>query len=75
MTGKGMLVLHLPTFQCPVFKKILAETLRLLLASCMTLSYFTIQSISFFVFSMGTIIAPISEISLLNKILHMKYLA
>lgn len=70
-----MLVLHLPMFQCLVFKKILAETLRLSLASCVTLSYFTILSISFSVFSMGTIIALISEISLLNKILHMKYLA
>ena len=45
------------------------------LASCVTLSYFAVLSISFSVFSMGTIITLISEISLLNKILHMKYLA
>ena len=75
MTGKGMLVLHLPTFQCPIFKRIFTEILHLSLASCVTLSYFTILCISFSVFSMGTIIAPISEISLLNKIVHMKYLA
>ena len=47
MTGKGMLVLHLPTFRCPIFKKIFTEILRLSLASCVTLSYFTILSIRF----------------------------